>query len=166
VDPEPRVSDALRSLAGSGYFSENRTPSEVENQIAPSLPESYNYTAVISRRDVEKRRVEFSGSSSVPFDRSGDKFGIQLFVDQSSSMDVEWNGTQLVQEFSGRGYYQSELKKGSDTLEFSGSGELWVHFYNWSREGSLPSADSVNSVNQPLPGGREVRVLVWRDRSS
>lgn len=166
IDPVSAVQSELVALEDSGLLPSNVTRSQVRSRISDSVPSSYNYEVVIQRRDTERRSVDFSSSKSLKFERNGTRFGTQLFIRQANDMNVSFNGTKFLTDANSPGYVQQGFETGNASMKFNGSGKVNVYFYNWSTEGSFPTADEVRVVDYPLSTGEEVRVLLWRDRSS
>jgi hypothetical protein len=161
-----RAETALDALRASGSLEGEINRTRLENQLNPSIPSSFNFRVLVTERDYVERSVSFSGTESVTLDRKGDRFGTQLFIGSANDLNVSFNGSQFVERFNGKGYVEKTLDVGDSDMEFEGQGDLRFRFYNWSSRGSIPDADEVRSVDYPLSGGREVRILLWRDRSS
>lgn len=166
ADPAREVRTALESLEESGRLDSGSNRSEVRSLISDSVPEAFSYRVLKQSRDLEKRRVDFTGSEEQSLDRSGSRFGAQFFIDSSSNLDVNFSDQRILKDIDGQGYVQEEIVNGTGEMNFSGSADLQLRFYNWSTSGSTPEVRNVEAVSFPLSQGEEVRVLLWRDRSS
>ena len=162
TSPQSQVLSGLETLDKTGNLTDNLSAAEIESDIAPYVPDAYNYSVDI----VEVSRVERNISSpySEYLSGSGDYSELQLWIDSASNMNVTFDGEKLLEENSDTGYKQLSVSGTEGWLNFTGSSELEFSFDTYNSSTNDIDADQVSVASYLVVenGAKEVRVKLWR----
>lgn len=166
-DPTESMESRLVSLEESGKLNENISRESISEKVSEAVPSGYNYDVVLREREFEESLLEFIDGETVDYDLSGDIFTVQLFIESASDLNASYGGEKFVEMRNEPGYASQRFASGTETLEFEGDADLTVRFHNSSLEGDIPEEEQIVFVSHPLAENQtEVRVAIWRDRSS
>lgn len=160
TNPEEQVYSGLQTLDRSGNLT-GKSVSEVETMIEPYVPESYTYSVHF----VEVERLE--DNISVPHQKyiseEGSYSELQLWINSASNLGITFDGTQVLEGYSGSGYEKISLKEPEGWLNFTGSANIEYSFDIYQSTEDNIDTDEVSVAQYVIVenGFKEIRVKVW-----
>lgn len=161
TNPEEQVYSGLQTLDRSGNLT-GKSVLEVEMMIEPYVPEGYNYS--VQFVEVERSENNISVPHQQYISKEGNYSELQLWIDSASDLGVTFDGTEVVEGYSGSGYKQISLTESEGWLNFTGSANVEYSFDIYQSTEDSAAAEDI-SVAQYIvveDGFREIRVKVWK----
>ena len=161
-NPERQTLSGLQTLEKTGDLTDSFSTSDIESDLEPYVPITYNYSVDI----IEVERVERNISSPYQkyFSGNGSNSELQLWIDSASDLDVTFDGEKVVEDHSSSGYKQVSLTGTEGWLNFTGSAELEFSFDTYNSSKTSIDAEHVSATGYIVlqNGTKEIRVRLWK----
>lgn len=162
TQPQGQVRSGLETLESTGDLTDNMSSEEIENEIDPYVPNSFNHSVAIVT--VDSRSSSVSSPDEDYINTTGSYSEIQFWIESSSGLDVSFDNETVLEDYSGNGYKTVPVSNPEGWLNFTGTGELEYKFDSYSSDIEEIDEDQVSVVNYIVManGTREVQVRLWK----
>jgi len=164
LDPKQKVSSGLKTLDTTGKLTDNISATEIESEIEPYVPSSYNHSVAIIKMDTEYRNI--SSPYEEKFQNKEGGSDLQIWINSADGLNISFDGKTILENQSSTGYKQFSLSENNGWLNFTGDSNLEFQLNSYSN--TNPNQDIkaeriyIASYTVTEDGMKEIQVRLWK----